>query len=358
MPVRSSHPLKVLLLSFLVFAATSSTLLAQDWKGVGRARGSVKSVDGHTLVGASVSLWYKGEKGYGPVLKTDKKGQWAYIGLVTGDFTIVAEAEGYVPAEANLHVTEYGGPTQPFDIKLRKLEEATSSKSGEGERLMMVLSQGNEKLKNKDYVGARAAYQEVMAGVKDPAQQQSLKAAIAGTYLDEGKGAEARAIFEELLAGTEDVAAQTSYLQRIARAYYVEGNIDASVATLEKELVLHPDDLVTLRLIIDILVASGREQQAEPYMAKLPAGEKVDPNALLNLGIAAYNDGDMETAYVKFEAVLKDYPDNADAWYYLGRSQLGRNKVPEAKAALEKFLQLAPNHKNAEEAKQFLSYLQ
>ena len=221
-----------------------------------------------------------------------------------------------------------------------------------------MLEAGNRKLQEKDYAGARASYQEVAAAVTDEKQKLSLEAAIAGTWLDEGKAPEARAAFEALLAKTEDPATRAGYLQRIARTFYLEKNIDASVATLEKALALQPNDVATLRLIIDILVASGREQQAEPYMAKLPAGEKVDPDALLNLGITAYNAGDMETAYQKFETVIRDHPDNADAWYYLGLAQLGRNKTAEAKAALEKFLQLAPKHKHAEEAKQFLSYLQ
>ena len=356
MPLRSRFSFLVLVVATLVFAGSLS---AQDWKGRGRARGSVKDMDGKPIAGATITLMFKGEKGAGPTLKTDKKGQWSYIGLITGNFSVEVDAEGYAGASGNINVNEYDAAAHgPFDVKLRQADTGLSNKSGEGDRLMQVLSSGNAKLQAKDFAGARAAFQEVLAAVKDAKQQYSLKVAIAGTWLDEGKGPEARAAFEELLPMAEDVPTQTGYLQRIARAYYIENNIDASVATLEKALALHPEgDLTTLRLIIDILVASGREQQAEPYMAKLPAGEKVDANALLNLGITAYNAGDMETAFVKFEAVLKDYPENPDAWYNLGRAQLGRGKIADAKAALEKFLQLAPNHAQAEDAKQFLSYL-
>ena len=355
MSFRSRLSLPTLIAVLLAFL-TVSTLAAQDWKGRGRARGSVQDANGKPLAGATVSLWYQGTKGAGPTIKTDKRGQWSYLGLITGTFTVVADAEGYIGAEASLHIDEYAPQaTTPLDIKLRTAESA--SKNSESDRLMQVLNSGNEKLKNKDFAGARAAYEEVMASIKDEKQKLPLKAAIAGTWLEEGKSAEARAAYEELLTTTEDPATKMSYLQHIARGYYLENNIDASVATLEKALALTPDDITTLRLIIDILVATGREKQAEPYMGKLPAGEKVDPNALLNLGITAYNAGDMETAFHKFEAVLKDYPENPDAWYYLGLSQLGRGKTAEAKTALEKFLQLAPKHDKAEEAKQFLSYL-
>lgn len=359
MACRKSLGAPVLLVAafFLLVSAAS----AQDWKGRGRARGSVLDDAGKAIPGASVSLWYKGAKGAGPTFKTDKKGQWAYIGLVTGDFTVEIDAEGYVGAEASIRIDEYApSATQPLEVKLRRADAAGgggTASNAESDRLMQVLNAGNEKLKNKDFAGARAAYEEVMAAVKDDKQKLSLKAAIAGTWLDEGKGPEARAAFEELLASAPDPATQMAYLQRIARAYYIENNVDASVATLEKAVALDPANVTTLRLIIDILVASGREQQAEPYMAKLPAGEKIDPNAMLNLGITAYNAGDLETAVTKFDAVIKAYPDNADAWYYMGLTQIGRNKTAEAKTALETFLKLAPNDKHAEDAKQFLAYL-
>lgn len=359
MALKNRSALLASLLAVLLLLAGAAA--AQDWKGRGRARGSVQDEAGKGIAGATVSLWYKGAKGAGPTVKTDKKGNWAYIGLVTGDFTVEIDAEGYVGAESSQHIDEYAPEaTRPLDVKLRKADGAGgggAANNAEGDRLMQVLNAGNEKLKNKDFAGARAAYQEVMGAVKDDKQKLSLQVAIAGTWLDEGKGPEARAAFEALLQTAPDAATLMAYLQRIARAYYIEGNIDASVATLEKALALDPANVTTLRLIIDILVASGREKQAEPYMAKLPAGEKIDPNAMLNLGIAAYNGGDMETAFLKFEAVIRDYPDNADAWYYLGLTQIGRNKTAEAKTALEKFLQLAPNDKHAEDAKQFLTYL-
>jgi tetratricopeptide (TPR) repeat protein len=345
------------LAALLILAASAS---AQDWKGRGRARGSVKDDAGKPVAGATVTLTYQGQKGAGPTIKSDKKGNFGYIGLITGNFTVVVEAEGYVPIEAQIRINEYdASATQPLDVVLRKADAAVSSGGNEAEanRLMGVLAAGNEKLKNKEFAAARAAYEEVMAEVKDPKQQAQLKAAIGDTYLGEGKGPEARAIFEGLLATTEDPAAKAAFRQRIARSFYLEKKIDESVKVLEEAIAADPADLASLRLIIDILVSSGREAQAEPYMARLPKGEKVDANALLNLGITAYNNGDMDAALEKFKRVLGDYPENADAWYYLGLAELGKGNNADAKSALEKFLALAPDHKSAADAKQFLEYL-
>ncbi len=356
-PKHSSFKLAAffLLIGWVFLAATA---LAQDWKGVGRARGSVKNAEGQPLAGAAVSLRYEGKEGAGPTVKTDKKGNWSYIGLITGDFTAIVEAEGYVGAEAQIRIVEYdASASQPLVVELRKAEAPAGGNQAESGRLMGVLASGNEKLKNKQFAAARADYEAVLSEVKDPAQQAQLNAAIGDTYLGEGKGAEARAVFEKLLAETSEPAVQASYRQRIARGYYLEKKIDESVKTLDEVLAANPQDTASLRLIIDILVSAGREAQAEPYMARLPKGEKIDADTMLNLGITAYNAGEMDTAHDKFSRVLQDYPQNADAWYYLGLAELGRGKTAEAKAALERFLAIAPNHKSAADAKVFLAEL-
>jgi len=50
-------------------------------------------------------------------------------------------------------------------------------------------------------------------------------------------------------------------------------------------------------------------------------------------------------------------PDYADAYYQMGTIYIGQNKVPEAKASLEKFLALAPQHEKAPIARQLLDFL-
>ena len=118
----------------LLLLAGASVLAAQDWKGRGRARGSVKDADGKPIAGATVSLRYNGAEGAGPSITTDKKGQWAYIGLITGDFGAVVTADGFVGVEASLRIDEYAAEAaRPLDVRLRKAEQAPQN--AEGDRL-------------------------------------------------------------------------------------------------------------------------------------------------------------------------------------------------------------------------------
>ena len=330
--------------------------LAQDWKGRGRIQGKVTDEQGNPIKDAKVHIFFRWQEGDGPEpVTTNKKGRWAYMGLSSAPYTIVVEAQGFVPAESQMRLNEYSPtPPPPLEVQLRT---ADSIPDAEGDRLMGLVNEGNKLMQERQFAEARTRFEEVLAAIDDDAQKRPLRIAVAGTYLEEGKTAEARAGFEPLLASSEDPAEKLSIMQSIARSYYMDENVDQSVATLEQALTLSPEDPTTLRLIVDILLAAGREQDAEPYMGKLPEGEKIDPNALLNLGIGAYNSGDLDAALEKFQKVIQSYPDNANAYYYLGLVQMGKEDNSAAKASFAKMLELQPDHSNAGEAAQFLEYL-
>lgn len=351
-------PKRSVLLALAVFCLlpmAAEVASAQDWKGRGRISGTVKTADGEPIKDANVHIYYKGNEGEGPnVLTTNKRGKWSYMGLTSGAYTVVVEAAGYVGVESQIRVNEYSPPPPPLDVKMRTTD---SRPSEEGDRLMALVTKGNELMVAKQYPEARAAFEEVLTAIEDDAQKRPLLVAVAGTYLEEGQTALARERFLGLIETSEDPAEKVGLLQNVARSYYVEKNVDQSVATLEQALALAPDDPDSTRLIVDILLAAGREKDAEPYMARLPEGEKIDPNALLNLGIGAYNDGDMDTALEKFNKVLAAYPDNADAHYYLGLVHMGKMKNDLALASFGKMLELQPDHANAAEARQFMDYL-
>lgn len=330
--------------------------MAQDWKGRGRLTGKVKNTAGEPIKDAQIHIFYRGQEGIGPKpVKTNKKGRWAYMGLTSGPYTLVVEAEGFVSAETQTNLNEYAtAPPTPIEVELRPAE---ASPSEESDRLMGLVNQGNLLLQEGKFVEARVAFEEVLAAIEEDAQKRPLLIAVAGTYLEEGNTEEARTRFASLIASTEDPAQKVSLMQSVARSYYMDENIDKSVETLEQALVIVPDDPGTVRRIVDTLLAAGREQDAEPYMDKLPEGEKIDPNALLNLGIGAYNSGDMEAALEKFQKVVQSYPDNADAFYYLGLVHMGKEENAKAIESFDKMLSLQPEHPSAGEAQQFLDYL-
>lgn len=339
----------------LLFLLVAVPALAQDWAGRGRLRGIVVDAENRPIEGASVELLKDGEAGRGPdAFLTGKKGRWNYTGLVTGGWTVRISKEGYRISEGQVSVSEYGGGPGP-EIKVVLNQDHAAQAAAQAEETMGHLEKGNALLQQQEFALARVEFEAALADL-DEKQTPIVRKAIGDSFLAEGKWAEARAIYQEVLPqAPEDL--KPAIRRDIARSWHQEGEVDEAVAALDEILVASPDDVDTLRLIINVLIAEGREEAAEPYMARLPEGEKVDANALLNLGITAFNAGDIPTALGHFDRVVQENPENADAYYYRGLAYLNGNETDKAKADLQKMLEIAPDHANAEEAKQYLEYL-
>ncbi len=318
-----------LFFAFVALLAAALPLSAQSWAGRGRLQGEIRDEQGKPVDGAKVTL-RKGTERVDPqadgpkVITTNKNGKWSILGLAQGPWGILIEKEGLMPSEGQVQVNEFA-VAAPLNITLKavpkEVQQQVTEASGNA-KAKVALEQGNALLGQSKYADARAQYEQALS-----------------------------------LLEVDDPVLKSSIQRTIARTWFEEGKADKAIETLKAALLLKPDDVESLQLISTLLVSAGREAEAEAYMAKLPAGTKIDPNSLLNLGIKLYNEKDLTGALDKFDRVVKDNPDLATAYYYRGLTYLGLNKSAEAKADFQKLLELDPNNPNAEEAREFIKSL-
>jgi tetratricopeptide (TPR) repeat protein len=326
---RSAKPVVFLM---VLLALASVPVWGQSWAGRGRLQGQIKDEAGKPIQGATITLRKGNErvnpKADGPKqLTTDKSGKWAILGLANGAWGILIQKEGYMDSEGQINVEEFPvGPVQPINITLKKPSQ--------------------EQLK------AAQAQQGPSAGAQ-------AKEAIerANALLAQGKYAEARASYEEGMGKLEDKSLHSAIYRAIADSYYKEGKTNEAIDTLKKALEIAPNDPDTLQLLVNLLASAGREEEAKTYMAKLPQGTKIDPAIGLNVGIKAFNEGKMDAALKEFNEVIAGNPSMADAYYYRAMVYLNKNQNAQAKADLNKLLELDPNSKFAKDAKDFLKEL-
>lgn len=318
---------------FLIVAgllASTVPLPAQSWAGRGRVQGEIRDEQGKPIEGARITL-RKGTERVDPKtdgpkpITTNKNGKFSFLGLAGGPWGILIEKEGFMPSEGQVPVNEYA-VAQPINITLKPIPKEVQQKAAE--------ASGNAK--------AKAAFEQGNAA------------------LQAGQWAQARAKFEEglgLLDEPKDPAVQVSVLRAIAETHAQEGKTDQAIETLKQALQVDPNDVVSLQIISTLLVNAGQEKEAEVYMAKLPAGTKIDPNSILNVGIKLYNEKDYNGALERFNKVVLDNPDLANAYYYRGLTYLALNKSAEAKADFQKLLEIDPNHPSAADVREYIKAL-
>lgn len=373
-------PIVKMVLSIVIVAAlVAGPLAAQDWAGRGRALGQVKDEEGNPVAGAKITLHVPGRPDAGPEpVDTKKNGRWAMGGLGGGAWTVVIEKEGYVTSEGSFQVNEFA-PAAPLVVTLEKNPFDTVA-SGQKlidqgryaearaafEKVLPDMDEhqqaqiraliGTTFYEEQNFAAARQAYEQALPGLT-PEEQTSVRLRLGDSYLRQGELDAARATYEQVLTqlGGEG---RSQVLLAIAQTYDQQGQRDQAIETVKRILEESPDNVQALQLIADLLSRAGREGEAQVYLDRIPEDEALPADMLLNQGIRFYNENNYEQALANFDRVIHQDASVADAFYYRGLSYLAQTKNAEAASDLAKYVELAPHGEYADQAREFLEYLQ
>jgi len=78
----------------------------QTARGKARQAGVVLDDEGNPVISAKVTIEYLGEDIRKLEGKTNKKGEWSFLGLGTGRWRITGTADGYIPAAIDIYVRQ------------------------------------------------------------------------------------------------------------------------------------------------------------------------------------------------------------------------------------------------------------
>lgn len=296
----------------------TANVAGQDWKGKARIDGRVVNEKGEPVVGAKLALR---RGGAGPDIVTDKKGRWAYLGLENGEWSIDVEAPGYLVETTSVRLSElYRLP--PMQIRLERAPEAAPAREpslpkNTSTDVIAAVERGNQLLGEKSYAGARAEYEKALAAMPD----------------------------------------NPVILRGIAQTWYGEKKIDEAIATLKRVVELDASDTAAPLLLANLLLEKGSLDEAKAVLAKLPPGSIQDPGVYVNFGVLLVNQKKPADAWGYFDQAVRVAPTDADSYFYRGLTALQLKRKPEAKADLEKYLELAPQGAQAADAKELLKSL-
>ena len=277
----------------------------------------------------------------------------------------VTDAVTKKPIEnATITVTAMGGKTfkETFKVKPKdgtyaiflldgtlRYEFTWSAPNYQSYKEVMKLSLGDPNI--KDVLLAPAGVVAATVPAAEIKVDPAVAAFNAGAALaNEGKDAEALVKFQESITTRPDLIAGW---QALAKVNLRLKNYDKAIEAADKALEADSEDMDMLAVLYESYNQKGDKVKAAEYRKRLPANAA----ALFNDAAKAINagkDGDAEPLLK--QSVAAD-PTFSQAYYELGMLYVRAGKNADARANLQKYLELAPTGKDAATAKEMLNYV-
>jgi tetratricopeptide (TPR) repeat protein len=312
--------------------------------------------DGNPLVGYTIQI-EKQEMKWNGHTKTNKKGEYVYIGLAPATYkvTLLNPAGGQV-----FNITHHVGMGDPTVVDFDMAQEkATAYK---------------QQMANPDTA------KKVEEAAKDQKQFTGLKATFdqATLLFSQQHFADAAAMYEKALPLAKDKNLPI-VLARLADSYgkaaVQEQNRDArmqdqqkAIDYFQKAMQLTPNDASLHNNLGSLYAEMGKVAEAQAEFQKAadlnPAGAS---GYYYNLGVVMVNQGKMDEAAVSLKKATDLDPTNANAFYWYGMALLGKAEykpdgtvvpVPGTVEAFQNYLKLQPNGQWAQAAQASLDQVQ
>jgi predicted Zn-dependent protease len=310
--VRIAVPVRTTV-AFIAAALLTTSAIAQP-RGNARLTGKVVDEQGQPVADVTVRAQMTGQADV-LTAKSDKKGEWRLNGAANGEWKVQLAKEGLETATEVVEVKENNAP--PLTVKLVKKGEAKA---------------------------------DPMAEVNGQVQK-------AAELAQAGKIPDARKIYEDLLAKYPQIYQLEGF---IARTYAAENNVPQALEHLKVNLDKEKDpaQLTELKLFqAELLMESGDKAGANAILSAIDLKDVKDPYTFVNQAINLINDKKGPEAVELLTKLIAQFPTNNELYYYRGRAYVASDKLEDARADLEKFVSLAPNAKEAADAKKILDQI-
>jgi tetratricopeptide (TPR) repeat protein len=312
----------------------------------GGLTGKATDEQGNPMVGYPIIIERQEVKGVYKT-KTNKKGEYIYIGLPIGNYKVTLQSpSGETVFFLSRHV-ETGDPTEVnFDMaKERALQKQQQEKA---------LAENPELQKQ---VKEQEKEQKEFSNLKQFFEQGQ-------TLYNSKQYTEAAAVFEQALplakGGNLPVV-----LARLAECYHKARQFDKAVEDFQKAIAANPSDATLYNNLGGVYADMGKTAEAAAEFQKAAETDPAQASRYYyNYGAVMYNTGKMDEAAAAFKKATEIDANYADAYFMQGRALMGKltldpktGKViapPGTTEALEAYLKLEPQGKYAADAQGML----
>ena len=365
----------------LAVGVIALTVLAfSSWAQVTTVEGDVKGPDGKPLVNAVIRI-HRTDIKWDSSCKSDKKGHYIHTGVPLGMYEVTLEVDGKAVDKVTGVKTSMGGQ-KPVDFDMSKAGAQAQANAARQAEIQKAYETGQmpDELKRSLTPEARAKMEKDIAAQAEKMKKQNALNEQFGVGMTALQNKEFDKAVPALEKAAEVDPTQPAVWANLGDAYMglagtktgpefdalAQKGIDAYAKSIE----LKPDDAAAHN---NYALALAKAKKFPEMQAELKKAAELDPATayvkFFNLGALMTNAGQSEAASKAFKMAIDaapDNPKNAEAYYQYGMSMAAQASAsPEGKItvppgtveAFQKYLQLAPDGKNAQVAKDMLTQL-
>lgn len=329
-------------------------------RGKGRIQGVVSDeATGKPVAGAKVTVAIANKSTEPIVVETDARGRWSALGLVGGQWDVDIEAPGYVTSRGSVNVSELkmlppiktaltpavATPEPAAVAPAPSVAPEVVAAINEAQDLLQV--QVGDVITRTETTGAGATESISHTVTAEDVKQNSQRAA---TLLESA--------ITQLPTDTPELQRTAVQLrQLLSQAYYKSGELPKAITALEHVTNADAANHGAAMLLVNLYLEAGRLDDGRGLLEKLPAGSVTDPTVYTNLGILFLNQQSPDDALTYFTKAVELDAARGESYYYRGLAYVQLKKYSEAKADLQRVVELAPASSEAEEAKALLAQM-
>jgi len=293
--------------------------MAQAGRGTGRMNGVVLDPGGKPVTGAAVTAVFTQSGGSTFETKTDKKGEFTFMGVGTGNWDVTVNAKGWLPVTQRLYTSQLN-KNPKYTIRLEKKSEGTGIV--QDETTFQTLEEGNAFFKEGKYDTALLMYDEFLT--KNPGAYQVLLN-IGDCYREKGEYDKAIESYNKLItqAGTDSTMGKTmgaKGLAAIGLCYLKQNKLVESQDYFKRSIEMAPQDEILPFNVAEIYFSNSQIDDAIKY----------------------------------FEMAIQIKPDWPDPYLRVAYAYLNKGETAKAAENLEKFIKLEPETERTAQAKAIL----
>ena len=291
------------LFAALVIIATAGAAAAQG----SRVVGIVKDEAGQPIKGATLSLENPDAIPRNFTATSDERGRFAVLGLKSGEWSIVAQAPGFI-ADATRVQVRVTAPSAPM-FMLRHAPQPPPSILGNvgAKDLQTELKNADQQFSAQQWDQAIATYRNILA--RAPALNV-LNLQIASAYRNKKDYDNAAAIYNDLLKA--DPGNDKARIG-LALTYMDKGDLAAAETALSAAAQTQGASKEVLYSLAEIEAARGKTADATSWYQKASASDPNWGKPLLKLGMTALQSGDRANAATMMQRVVAVDPTSAEA---------------------------------------------